>query len=124
MGSPDKTNADSPGDRDERQSELVPLEVNGQIVYISATRLSAGEIRPGAEREIAAHRPTPGQVLDGLTGFAHEVAARLSKLDASRVTVELGCEFAIESGTIVAVIGKASARSAVKVGLEWNKPES
>jgi hypothetical protein len=35
---------------------------------------------------------------------------------------EFGCEFAVESGTLVAVVGKASGRSAFKVGLEWSAP--
>jgi hypothetical protein len=39
---------------------------------------------------------------------------------ASRVTLEFGCDIALESGSLVAAIGKASAKSAFKVTLEWD----
>jgi hypothetical protein len=41
---------------------------------------------------------------------------------AHKVSVEFGCEFAVESGGFIAVIGKASAKSTFTVGLEWTKP--
>jgi hypothetical protein len=35
-----------------------------------------------------------------------------------------GCEFALESGSFVAVVGKASAASTFSVELEWDKPST
>lgn len=98
---------------------LVPIEVDGHRVYLAVQRLDP---RPGAdEREVAARRPSIADALDGLTAVARDIAAKLSTMDADTVTIEFGCEFAIESGTFVAVLGKASAKSAFKVGLEWTK---
>jgi len=98
---------------------LVPMEVNDHRVYLSVRKVGAGE-----EQEIASRRPTLDQVVGGLTGVAKEIAAGLQGAEASKVSIEFGCEFALESGTFVAVIGKASARSSFKVALEWTKPVS
>jgi hypothetical protein len=99
---------------------LVPLSVDGQVVYLTA-RLAPGAVRPGEEGEISSRRPTLEQALDGLTGIARTLGARLRDSDADKMNVEFGCEFALESGSFVAVIGKASAKSTFKVGLEWSK---
>jgi hypothetical protein len=108
-------------DLQETSSVLVPMVVNNQRIYLSVQKI--GETRHGLneEGEIASRPPTLDKVLDGLTGFAQEMATRLQGTDASKVSVEFGCEFALESGTFVAVIGKASARSTFKVALEWTK---
>ncbi|MEV0615086.1 CU044_2847 family protein [Nonomuraea sp. NPDC050404] len=100
---------------------LVPVTVDGQLVYLTA-RSASSFAGPGQEEEIAARRPTLQQVLDGLTGIARALGAQLRKTEADKVTVEFGCEFALESGSFVAVIGKASAKSTFKVGLEWSRP--
>nr|WP_246260446.1 CU044_2847 family protein [Streptomyces typhae] len=84
--------------------------------------------RTGAEdeeEEIGARRPGRPrleQLLDGLAGFAQEIASRLQSTDASKVSVQFGCEVIVESGQFVAVIGKASSKSTITVGLEWDKP--
>jgi hypothetical protein len=98
---------------------LVPMVVGDHKVY-----LSVQEIRADDEDEIASRPPTLDQVVGGLTGVAKKIAAGLQGAEASKVSVEFGCEFALESGTFVAVIGKASAKSTFKVALEWTKPEA
>jgi hypothetical protein len=99
----------------------VPIEVDGHQVYLWVDPGSASELT-GEEREISAKRPDLRGALDDLSVVAAELAQRLRSLEASSVKVEFGCEFALESGKIVAVIGKASAKSAFKVGLEWTRP--
>jgi hypothetical protein len=101
---------------------LVPVVVSDQKVYLSVQEIGAPG--PDEEVEIASRRPTLDQVVGGLTGVAKEIAAGLKDAEASKVSVEFGCEFALESGSFVAIIGKASAKSTFKVALEWTKPES
>jgi hypothetical protein len=101
---------------------LVPLEVDGHRVYLAVQRL--GPDTGADEREVAARRPSIADAIDGLTAVARDIATKLSTVDATTVTVEFGCEFAVESGTFVAVLGKASAKSAFKVGLEWTKDQA
>jgi hypothetical protein len=90
-------------------------------MYLSVRDLAPPQ-RSGSEVEIAAQHPTLDQVLDGVTAFARELSSRLHQAEVSKFSVEFGCEFAVESGTFIAVIGKASAKSTLKVGLEWSKP--
>jgi len=80
------------------------------------------EIDPDDDFEIAHKQPKLDQVIDGMVVFAGEVARRLENTDAAKVTVEFGCEIAFESGAFVAIIGKASAKSTLRIGLEWNRP--
>ncbi|MDG4819322.1 MULTISPECIES: CU044_2847 family protein [unclassified Micromonospora] len=99
---------------------LVPLRVDGHVVY-----LSTGVLRAGAssdEAEVAARPASLDEALAGLAAFAGKVADSLRGADVTRLSVEFSCEFAVESGKFVAILGKASAKSGVKVGLEWEKP--
>ena len=103
---------------------LVPLEVGEHAVYLEVRELGQADLPPGEEREIFGGRPSLDQVLDGLMGLARAMGARLQQSDASTVRVQFGCEVALETGTFVAVIGKASAKSPFTVELEWSKEPS
>src|SRR5262245_16523267 len=100
---------------------LLPMHVGGQFVYIAVRDLDAPLVG-GQEREIAGRRATLDEALAGVKAFAQQTIDELHHLDATKVAVEFGCEFVVESGSVFAVIGKASAMSAMKVSLEWSKP--
>ncbi|MFE5923146.1 CU044_2847 family protein [Streptomyces sp. NPDC056468] len=103
------------------ETAVVSVTVEGHPLYLSVRRLESGQA--GAdEREIAASRPTLEEALDSLVGVARAVGTRLQQTGSQKATVELACEFAVESGTLVAVLGKATARSTFKVALEWAAP--
>ncbi|MGW3917355.1 CU044_2847 family protein [Streptomyces sp. NPDC005070] len=117
------------GDGNARNEEketgaLVPVLIEGRKVYLSVRDLRTPQRALGSESDIAAHRPTLDEALDGLMGLVRVMGARLQESDASKVTMEFGCEFALESGTFVAVVGKASVKSAFGVSLEWENPPS
>ncbi|MGW6908036.1 CU044_2847 family protein [Streptomyces sp. NPDC054940] len=98
---------------------LVPLDVDGQTVYMAVRELDG---RYGDEREISGRvRRRLDDALEGLTSTARAMVTRLQHTEATRVRVQFGCEFALESGTVVAVLGKARTSSAVTVELEWEK---
>jgi hypothetical protein len=109
------------GEQEPSDTVLVPVTAGGQKIYLLVQDLSASERGRGEEEIASRGRPTLDQALAGLTGIAKEVAAKLADLEASKMTVEFGCEFVLESGAFIAVVGKATARSAFKVGLEWTK---
>ncbi|MGW3038166.1 CU044_2847 family protein [Streptomyces sp. NPDC001178] len=112
------------------EAELVAVDAGGQRIYLSVQQATSAE---GTDRKTAHNdeeeigfrrpgRPRLEQMLDGLAGFAQEIASRLQSTDASKVSVQFGCEVLVESGQFVAVIGKASSKSTITVGLEWDKP--
>ncbi|MCI3928526.1 CU044_2847 family protein [Streptomyces sp. AN091965] len=100
--------------------QLIPLDVEGQTVYMAVSELDG---RYGEEREVSGRaRRSLDEALEGLTSTARAVVARLRQIDATRVRVQFGCEFAVESGSVVAVVGKARTSSAFVVELEWERP--
>ena len=107
---------------------LIPVELAGRTVMVAVAgeglAAVAGAVA-GEEREVSGRvgKPALEQVLDGLAVLATEIAARMRTTDATRVGVEFGCDIAVESGALVAVIGKASATSSIKVSLEWSERE-
>lgn len=101
--------------------QLVPVEVDGNTLYLAVRDVPDGNpYGTGAERPIVARERRLDEVLDSIAGFGNQVATRLKFTDASKVTVQFSCEVMVESGSFVAVIGKASAKSTVTVCLEWD----
>jgi hypothetical protein len=111
-------------DGSESASRLVPVSMDGLKVYLYAQEVGAAQAASGEEHEIASRQPRLEQVVDGLAGFAKQLAGRLQETDAVKIAVEFGCDIAVESGSFIAVIGKASASSSFKVSLEWGKTEA
>ena len=111
------------------QPDLIGVQVRGQRLLIATSAAAqswADPADPDEESEISSrrHEPKLEQVLDGVAVFAEEVVERLRGAEATKITVEFGCDIAVESGAFVAVIGKASASSSLKVSLEWQRPEA
>lgn len=108
-------------ERDGGATAFVPVEVEGQTVYLSVHDLGAARSKLGYESDVAARRPSLDEALSSLMGMARGIGARLQESDASKVSVQFGCEFALETGGLVAVVGKASSKSTFTVGLEWER---
>lgn len=105
--------------------ELMPVEFDGHTLYISVRAVDREG--PGSltdEHQIVARERRFEDVLEGIAGFAKKVVSAMQTTNASKVAVEFGCEIAVESGSFVAVIGKASAKSTMTVSLEWVGPPS
>jgi hypothetical protein len=112
---------DLAGDEDAtatEQTALVPLAHGDEPVYLSVRRLG----RPGDEDEISARVPSLEDVLNKVTSLAGAAVEGLRDSGASKISVEFGCEFALESGQLLAIISKASGKSTFKIGLEWSRP--
>lgn len=108
------------GRRVDGSDRLVLLDVDGQRVYMAVRELDVGY---GGEQEISGRiRRRLDGALEGLTSTARAVVTQLRQSEATRVRVQFGCEFALESGSVVAVVGKAQTSSAFTVELEWEQP--
>ncbi len=101
----------------------VRIEMGDAELYVEAFDLhpeSAGGF--GSERDIAAAKPDMGKVIQAIREFGGRLGESLSESGATRFAVEFGCEIAMETGQLVAVLGKASTKSTLKVTLEWGQP--
>lgn len=78
--------------------------------------------QPGDKRQVRACVPGTEDMLDGVAGFAARVVDAMQPTKASKVSLRFGCDFATESGSFVAVMCKTSAKSTMKVSLEWVAP--
>jgi Trypsin-co-occurring domain 1 len=102
------------------KGDLVPVQVGDRRIYLAVRDMDVeGHGLPGDEQPISGRVPRLDDVLDGIAGFAGKVVDSMQSTKATKVSVEFGCEFAIESGHLVAVVGKASAKSTMTVSLEW-----
>ena len=95
--------------------QLIPVEVEGSTILIEAVVL-------GGEEEIAgAGKPSFAVVWQSVTKVARELATSLNQVKPDRATIEFGCQFAIESGQLTALLVSGSATGSIKVTLEWVK---
>ena len=99
---------------------VMPVGTGDHLVYLTVRDLGGGRL--GEETEVAARQVTLDGVLGGVRAFAEQVLNQLRGAGVSKATVEFGCEFGLESGSLVAIVGKASSKSVMKVGLEWSNP--
>lgn len=102
--------------------ELFPLRVgDNAVLYVSASSRLPTDLLGDGEVEVAGRAPTTRQVIEVIGRFAEELTEEFGKSGATRFTVEFGCEIAVETGQVFAVLGKASARSSLNVTLEWER---
>jgi hypothetical protein len=101
----------------------VRVNMGEATLYIEASELHPGSGGDsGEERDIAAAKPDMTDVIAAIKEFSGQLGTSLSASGATRFAVEFGCEVALETGKLVAVLGKASAKSTLKVTMEWGQP--
>ncbi|MFF1656123.1 CU044_2847 family protein [Streptomyces sp. NPDC058255] len=103
--------------------EMIPVTLpDGSRLLVRAQRteqtVGSGD---DDEREIAARVPSIDQVTDAVGGFANRIGTALRCSAPTRLTVEFDCEIGFDSGGLIAVLGKGSAKSAFRVVMEWDK---
>jgi hypothetical protein len=97
---------------------IIPVETGKGSAYISVRQLGS----PGTEGEIAARIPSFGDVVGKVMDLAGGAVEHLRTTGASKIILEFGCEMAIESGQLVAIVSKVGGKATFKVGLEWSEP--
>lgn len=101
----------------------VRVDMGDTALYVEAHDLHPGNIEDlGEERDVAAVKPDMTEVIKAIKTFSSSLGDSLRESHATRFTVEFGCEIGLETGQLVAVLGKASAKSTLKVTLEWERP--
>lgn len=103
--------------------ETIPVRLpDGSRLLVRAERTAAAV--GGAvddEQEIAGRLPDIDQVTAAVGAFTERIGAALQRSAPTRFTVEFECEIGFDSGGLVAIVGKGSAKSAFRVVMEWEK---
>jgi len=98
-----------------------PIEVkldDGTIFYVQARTL-------GGESPIGIKAASFEKVAQAIEGVARKLSEIWKKVEPSKASVELGVEFAWESGDLIAVFMDSSTTASMKIILEWDsKPSS
>lgn len=62
------------------------------------------------------------QVTEILGAIAQGLGNTLKKTNPSKASVELGVEFGLKNGELVALIARGSGKANLKISLEWERP--
>lgn len=62
------------------------------------------------------------QVMEILSNIASGIGDTLEKAKPKKAAVELGVEFGVEAGQLVALIARGTGKANLKISLEWERP--
>lgn len=100
------------------QTKIVPIKLNdGTIMNIEATRV-------GNEEEEIAEIDRFFQFSDAttqITSISREIVDSAKKIDLDKICVKMGFEIGIESGKLIALLAKGTAKANLEITLEWSK---
>jgi hypothetical protein len=78
----------------------------------------------GGPKEVGILDSIPfGQVTDILGQIAQRIGDSLERTRPNKASVELGIEFGLENGQLVALIARGSGKANLKISFEWNRSE-
>ena len=104
---------------DERsQWQKIQLEQEGERqIYLEVLD------RGGDENEVGVLDSIPfEQVTEILGQIAQRIGDSLERTRPNKACVELGVEFGLEHGQLVALIARGSGKANLKISLEWDRP--
>ncbi|GAA3288942.1 hypothetical protein Dvina_36430 [Dactylosporangium vinaceum] len=95
---------------------IVPVIVDeqGTIAYIEARVLDE-------ETRVASVPKAMSAALSSVRAISAQLLDALSVIQPKKATLEIGVEFAIESGELTALLVKGSGKSNVTITLEWER---
>jgi hypothetical protein len=101
---------------DERErTEWQPMDLGGGTkAYV--------EVVPRGRQEVGVLDSIPfDQVVSTLTLIAKGLEAAIDTVKPSKAAIEIGIEFGLEAGQLVALIARGTGKANLKVTLEWDK---
>lgn len=101
-------------DRTEWQKVEIPGE-DSPDVYIEV-------LHRGGREEVGLLDSIPFEKITEIIGsIAQGVSSTLEKTKPSKASVELGIEFGLKNGQLVALIARGSGKANLKVAMEWER---
>ncbi|SRR5260221_11618044 len=104
---------ESSGIRPGTQTVEVTLD-DGTTFYIQAKTL-------GGESNVGIKAASFEKVTRAIEGVARRLNDIWKKVEPSKASVELGVEFAWESGDLIALFVDSSTTASMKITIEWDK---
>lgn len=102
---------------------LVPVEAAGREVLLRVRPNLEPASESLREREVAGWTSARlDDLFEGLAAVAEAFTVRFETSSATRMRLAFGCDVSVKSGSLVAVIGNASAKASFTVELEYEKP--
>src|SRR5271166_2999694 len=100
-------------DRTEWQPITLPGEGDNRRLYVEA-------VLRGGREEVGTLQAIPfEQITDLLASLTTGIAECLEKTKSKKASVELGVEFGLETGRLVALIARGTGKANLKISLEW-----
>ncbi len=100
------------------RTEIVQVKLpNGKEVKVEA-RLLRGEEKVSAKKILSFE-----DVTDAIEGIAAMIAKPLQQIKATKTSVKLGLEVAMESGQLTTLIVKGSGKANLEITLEWEQKD-
>ncbi|MEA5479552.1 CU044_2847 family protein [Pseudanabaena galeata UHCC 0370] len=99
-------------DSDRTQNIPVKLE-GGRTIRVEVTQTGRVDVASGASEF--------KDVTDALEEIVQAIAEPINRANPTKATVKFGLEIAVESGKLIAVLGKGSAKANLEIALEWTK---
>lgn len=101
-------------ERTEWQKVELPGEGNAKV-YIEV-------VHGGGREEVGLLDSIPfEQVTEVLGSIVQGIGSTLEKTKPSKASVELGVEFGLKDGQLVALIARGSGKANLKIALEWER---
>ncbi|EXJ15392.1 CU044_2847 family protein [Imhoffiella purpurea] len=103
--------------QDRERTEWQPLDLGGGAkAYL--------EVAPRGRQEVGVLDAIPfDRVAETLTRIAQGLESAIDTVKPSKASVEIGVEFGLEAGEVVALIARGTGKANLKVTLEWDKSQ-
>jgi hypothetical protein len=98
------------------ENEIVSITLsNGTICYFEIQNNNSGRQKVSTEKKKYGF----DKIIKQVENLSDELVISLKKNKPKKIILELGIELGIESGEIISYFAKGSAKSNIKVTLEW-----
>ncbi len=104
------------GDETTEWQQITLPGKEGRKVYVEV-------IARGGREEVGISKAIPSfdEVTDVLADIANSIGDTLEKAQPKKAAIELGVEFGLEAGKLVALIARGTGKANLKIRLEWER---
>jgi len=94
----------------------VPVVIDGARLYVQA-------VADQGEHEVVGGKMIEGlgTAMDAIKALGHQVTEAVKGIEPDQFSIQLGFEFKLEQGTLVALLVRGGGTASVMVTLQWDK---